>query len=394
MVLFKKHVVIFSLILLFGFVSISYGGDTRGVTSKTVKIGLMGDLTGPIADVWIPISLGAKALLNKINDEGGIHGRKIKYIIEDDRYSIPLALSGFKKLVHRDGILALQGASGVGHTGAIVPLCTKEKIPIITASAEPRLFKPVRKYVFCGIPWYQDQAKIVMDYVFKDLKKKNPVIVLMHPDVGSGKDTRDAMRKLVKKYPVKEYREIVITLSGLDFTTELLLVRRLKPDFVYIHGYVANTAAIMKFARRLNVSTTFLVSQYGCTHKTLEVAGAAAKGLLGISCYGTWGENTPGVKQLRKGSKMLDPSVKIRGANFFQGWFIGTLFERGLRNAGRNLNVNTYLKGMESVKNYNTQGISGSITFGPNDHKSIEYSRIYKADVGTQRFIPITGWRK
>ena len=86
----------------------------------------MGDLTGPIADVWIPISLGAKAFLNKLNDEGGVHGRKIKYIIEDDRYSIPLALSGFKNLVHRDEIFAIQGASGVGHTGAIVPLCTKE----------------------------------------------------------------------------------------------------------------------------------------------------------------------------------------------------------------------------------------------------------------------------
>lgn len=392
--LFQKHVVIFSLIFLFGFVSINYGEGVRGVTGKTVKIGLMGDLTGPIADVWIPISLGAKAFLNKLNDEGGVHGRKVKYIIEDDRYSIPLALSGFKKLVHRDEIFAIQGASGVGHTGAIVPLCTKEKVPIFTASAEPRLFKPVRKYVFCGIPWYQDQAKIVMDYVFKDMKKKKPVIALMHPDTGSGKDSRDAMRGLVKKYPVKDYKEIIISMSALDFTTELLAIRRLKPDFVYIHGYVADTAAIMKFARRLNVSTTFLVSQYGCTHKTLEVADKAAKGLLGISCYGMWNDDSPGVKELRKGSKALDSSVNIRGSNFFQGWFIGILFERGLRTAGRDLNLTTYLKGLESVKNYNTRGICGNITFGQNDHKSIEYSRIYKADVDKKRFIPITGWRK
>ena len=109
------------VIVLLGTIPVRAGEDI-GVTKDSVKIGLMGDLTGPIAEGWIQIAHGAKSYFKMVNDEGGIHGRKIDYILEDDRYSIPLALSCFKKLVYKDKIFVLQAASGVGHTAALVPL--------------------------------------------------------------------------------------------------------------------------------------------------------------------------------------------------------------------------------------------------------------------------------
>ena len=95
----SRHVVLtFLLVAVFMLCSIgrSDGSEVTGVSHESIKIGMMGDLTGPIADAWIPLSEGAKAFFKMVNDEGGIHGRKIHYILEDDRYSIPLALSCFK----------------------------------------------------------------------------------------------------------------------------------------------------------------------------------------------------------------------------------------------------------------------------------------------------------
>ncbi|MDY7034022.1 MAG: ABC transporter substrate-binding protein, partial [Thermodesulfobacteriota bacterium] len=94
----------------------------RGVTDTKVKVGIMGDLTGPVAAIWIPCANALKDYFRHVNDSGGIHGRKVKPIIEDDRYSIPLALSAFKKLVFRDKVLVLMAASGVGHTHSLIPL--------------------------------------------------------------------------------------------------------------------------------------------------------------------------------------------------------------------------------------------------------------------------------
>ncbi|MDY6970366.1 MAG: ABC transporter substrate-binding protein, partial [Spirochaetota bacterium] len=316
----------FTMILLLTCVTLSYPEEVRGVSDKTIKIGLMGGLTGPAADVWIPISNGVKALFNIVNENGGIHGRKIKYILEDDRYSIPLAISSFKKLFFRDKIFALQGASGLGHSAAIIPLAKRNKIPILTPNSEKRFFYPAMKHVFCIIPWYQDHAKGVMEYIYNDLKIKRPKIALMYPDMGSGKDSRDTMRKLVKVYPVDGYKEIVIAFGGVDFTTEALTLRKWKPDVVYIHGYISDTASILKSARRLKFSTKFIASQYSCVPKTVALAGEAAKELIGINCYGIWEGKEAGVKELRKASKLLDPKVKKRDTNFFQGWFAATLF--------------------------------------------------------------------
>ncbi|MDY7030513.1 MAG: ABC transporter substrate-binding protein [Thermodesulfobacteriota bacterium] len=372
----------------------SYGNDVPGVTDKSVKIGLMGDLTGPAADVWIPFANGIRAFFKMMNYGGGIHGRKIEYILEDDRYSIPLALSSFKKLVFKDKVFVLQAASGVGHSAAIIPLVEKEKIPLITPTGERKFFVPARKYVFSTIPWYEDQAKLAVEYVFNDMKLQSPVIALLYGDVGSGKDSRNTFRELVKIYPVKKYVEIAFPLAAMDFTSEMLAMRRSKPDIVYIHGHAAHATSILKAARRLGLSSTFIVAQYACVDKAVKISGKNASGLLGINCFGTWDDASTGVNRLRKASLAYNPNVSRRDANFFQGWFTGMLFYEGLQNAGRDLTRETYLKGLEAIKNFDTEGICGIVSFSPDDHKSIEYHRFYKADIEKKRFVPISGWRK
>jgi hypothetical protein len=69
------------------------------------------------------------------------------------------------------------------------------------------------------------------------------------------------------------------------------------------------------------------------------------------------------------------------------------LFNKGFENAGRELSRESFVNGLEAVKNFDTQGICGVVSFGANDHKSIEGARFLKADVGKKIFVPITGWR-
>ncbi|MEW6616289.1 MAG: ABC transporter substrate-binding protein [Thermodesulfobacteriota bacterium] len=380
------------VLVLFTGVS-SYPEEARGVTGKSVKIGLMADLTGPIADVWNPVAHGIKAYFKMINDRGGIHGRKIEYVFEDDRYSIPLALSSFKKLVYRDKVFNLLGASGVGHTAAIIPLVEKEKIPLIALTAEKRFYYPARKYIFCPIIWYSDHAKLFVEYVFHDLKLKDPTIVLMYPDAASGKDTRDTIRELVKAYPVKNYEESVFSMVAVDFTSEIMRLKQLKPDIIYIHGFIVQSGSIVKTARRFGLSAPIIVSQYACTNETIKIAGEKASDLVGINSFGTWDDDSPGVKELRKASLAYDPGVHYQGSNFFQGWFMAMLFCKGFENAGRDLNRESFANGLEAMKDFDTQGICGVVSFGANDHKSIESARFLKADIGKKLFVPITGWR-
>ena len=392
---FNTHCILtICLFLLLGNTFISHGGELTGVTDKTVKVGVMYDLTGPVADTWAPGVAALKAYFKMVNEKGGVHGRKIKYIIEDDRYSIPLALSAFKKLVYRDKVFALQAASGVGHTATIIPLAEKEKIPLLGATTEKKFYIPARKHVFGILMWYSDQAKLFVEYVFDDLKLKNPTIALMYPDTASGKDTRDTVRNMVKEYPVGKYKEVAFTLSALDYTSEILILKRLNPDIIYYFGYVADTSLFLRTAYKFKLNTPIvMIGQYACAEKTLDLTGKTASTVIGINCYATWDDDSEGVRIARKASLAYDPNVIHRDTNFYQGWFPAMLFYEGFKNAGRELTRESFIKGMESI-DLDTQGICGDVSFSPTDHKAVENSRFLKADTDKNRFIPVTDWRR
>lgn len=368
--------------------------EVRGVTDKEIKIGAMADVTGPGADVYQGVIPGWRTYIQFINDRGGIHGRKIKFIMEDDRFSIPLALASFKKLVYRDEIFAFSwAASGAGQTHAIIPLVEKEKIPMISGTNNSAYFIPARRYVFTTLPFYEDQIKILFDYLLNDLKVNRPKIALVYMESASSMPVLHLVRELTKKHSVP-LTEIVIPIAGIDMSSQALLLKRAKPDYVIIHGYIANTAAVLRDAKKFDLKSQIIAMQYGVVRKTIELARGAAKGLWGIQAFGSSTSDSPAMTQLRKIDKKYNPGAGYRDENYTQGWLCSMILCEGLKNAGRNLNSETLVEGWEKIKNFDTQGICGVVNLGPDNHITTKNSRIYKADVENLSFIPVTDWRK
>ncbi len=389
---FLRMITLVSVMILLGSIP-SYAEEVRGVTDGTIKIGTIGDLTGPAADVWHGIISGIRTYIQFINDQGGIHGRKIKIITEDDRYSSPLALAAFKKLVYNDKVFAFSGAaSAVGPTRAIIPLIEKEKIPSIAVTNDVAYFTPARKYIFTALPFYEDQIKVLFDYLWNDLKVDRPKITLVYMESPSSIPVLHLVRNLVKKYNAS-LSEVIIPVAGLDMTSQVLLLKSARPDYVIIHGYLANTAAVLRDAKKFGFNSQIIAMQYAVVGKLIEMTRSAANGLMGINGLGSPIDNTPGMVQLRKIDKKYNPGSGYRDENYVQGWLISMILCEGLKNAGRNLNSETLVKGWEKIKNFDTQGICGVVNLAPDNHKVVNNSRIYKADVDNLRFVPITDWR-
>ena len=379
-------------LILFSSMS-SYSEEVRGVTDKSVKIGVIGDLTGPISDIWIPCVEAIKCYFPRyVNENGGVHGRKINFIIEDDRCTIPMALSAFKKLIFKDRVLMLIGASGLGHTHAVIPLAEKDKMPMMAVTNDNRYFQPVRKYVFGTIPHYEDQLELIFEYIFKDLEAKNPTIALAYPDLATGKTSRDTCRKLTKVYDIKEYMETIIFMGAGDFTTQILRLKRQNPDYVIIHGYTGSTSAFLRDAYKFKFKSTFIGIQYATDDDMVKLAGVAASGFIGTNAYPQWNDDSPGMAQVRKIVLKCYPETRWKSTHFLNGWVISKLIHNALVNAGRGLTPETVVQGYEKIRNLDT--ICGIVSFGPDDHKPIDYSRFYKADVEKKQLVPITDWRK
>src|SRR5919206_4597897 len=82
-------------------------GPTRGVTANEILLGMHTDLSGPAATYGVSSSNAVKMRFDEINDKGGIHGRKIRLVVEDTQYQVPRAVQAGTKLIHRDRIFSM-----------------------------------------------------------------------------------------------------------------------------------------------------------------------------------------------------------------------------------------------------------------------------------------------
>ena len=381
------------IFILFGNSS-GYSSEVRGVTDTKIKVGTIGDLTGPIATIWQAALQALRNYYKNVNENGGIHGRMVVNIVEDDRYTIPMALSAFKKLIFRDQVLLLFAASGVGHTHAIVPLAGKNKVPMIAQTNDRKYFNPVKKYIFTALPFYEDQLELIFEYIHNDLKIKKPRIILAYPDTAAGNISRDLCKKLVKYYNVKKYSETIISVGAGDFTSQVLSMKSSKPDVVIIHGYIGSTSALLRDAYKFRFKSNFFAVQYACIDDTVKLAGVAAQGLLGTNGFCSWNDEGAGMIEVRRIANKYNPDTKLKNRNYLNGWLAAMLIHKALNNSGRELTPESVVRGFEKINNFDTEGICGIVTYGLKDHKSIDYSRFYKADVKLKQFVAITGWRK
>ena len=243
---------VMSVILFLGSIS-GNAQEVRGVSDDTIKVAVVVALTGPVAQVSSPFRDGFNNYFNNINERGGINGRTVRLVVEDDRYSIPVAIAAFKKIVFRDKVFALFGPSGTGHTAALFKSIQRNKIPTLTQSTSETIVKPFKRYLFTTAASYQDQFKVIFDYIAKDLKVKDPKVAYVGADNEFGKVGLRASVKRAKRYGIDLHNEI-LNFGSLDATTQVLSLKRYKSNIVIINQSVSTGTVFLRDARKYGFS--------------------------------------------------------------------------------------------------------------------------------------------
>jgi branched-chain amino acid transport system substrate-binding protein len=123
-----------------------------GLTKDTIKLGMFGPLTGPVSIYGYPVNNGMIAVYKKVNDEGGIHGRKIEIVHEDGSCDPAKTRAAVKKLISRDEVFAIHGGSCSAAVFAARDIFVEEGVPYMVGIATlDKISAPVNKYVFTPI---------------------------------------------------------------------------------------------------------------------------------------------------------------------------------------------------------------------------------------------------
>ncbi|MFH1625891.1 MAG: ABC transporter substrate-binding protein [Pseudomonadota bacterium] len=362
-------------LILFSIVP-AYSEEVRGVTDDTIKVGFIMAQTGPAANVAVPLTNGVRHLVRYANEQGGIHGRKIILLVEDDRYNIPLAITSFKKLVFKDKVGVMMGPTSTGAITALWKGLQKEKMPLICAIAPEVTVKPFKRYIFTILDVYPNQMKVLVDYIMKDLKAKDPRIAIVHPDNETGKVDLASTVERLKSYNLKPVTKEVLNPGAFDASSQVLNLRRAKTTHILLAGFIPQPAAlILKDMKKYGLSVPVFGSWATCAEEVIQMAGDACKDWYAVNHLSSWYDKEPGVVKMREITLKYEPGTEksSRGKLYGHGWVMATILIEGLKRAGRDLNGEAFVDALETIKDFDSGGLTGPISYSSTSHKGRKF---------------------
>jgi branched-chain amino acid transport system substrate-binding protein len=386
---FRKKVLI-SLIVGLAVLLIAHAAPAAtpaGFDDNEIRIGQWGPQTGPAAP-WGSVARGSKLLFDVVNEEGGIHGRKIKYFIRDDMYNPAQTAGVVKELVERQGVFAFVG--GVSSAGGLAVkdyLAQNKVIWVGPATAVKEYVFPVQPYLFSVYPLYEDEASVLTKYILESLKMKK--IGILYQNDSFGKNGLDGCKQRLATYKMSLVAEIPIEPTEKDLASQILRLKSSGAEAVLM--YVNPTTAVITLKTAANVGykpqwvSSNTLSDYPLMFK---ISGGLWEGVI----TGGFGEipdsKNPLMVKYREAAKRLSPEERW-GTFYFGGILFADPIVEALKKAGRNLSTEAVVKALNSIRDYQT--IGPKINWSEKQHQGADSVLIQKCGPNAS-YIELQGW--
>ena len=228
-----------------------------GVTATEILIGEVQPMSGPASLIGKAGAAGSKLAIAEINANGGINGRKLRAIYEDDGYVPARSVSAVKKLIDSDKVFGLTGTTGSSHMVAMLPTIEEAKIPTIVHMApNPAVVNPRRPTVFMIGPDYDYAGYVPIRYMIEKMNKKGGKFGILYQDDDFGKALLAGYQKAIKQYGLNSVAELSFKRGAKDFSAEVLNLKDKGANAVYLGTLTTESASIMSEFRRLDMDVT------------------------------------------------------------------------------------------------------------------------------------------
>jgi branched-chain amino acid transport system substrate-binding protein len=338
-----------------------------GVTDTEIKIGGVVDLSGPIAFMGKGVSRGAATYFKYINDQGGVHGRKINYLVEDDGYSPPKAVAAAKKLIDRDEVFCIFGVLGSAQSLAMYPLLEKARVPLVQpATQNSHIADPPKKYLFLADPNYVTQAKLGIEYALNELKMKSPKVGMIYQDDEPGHDYRDGVKVACNHYKLDLVADVPYKRGTVDFSSHVAKLKEAGADVVMMWTLVREPAGILKEGAKVEYKPVWITATPSTDNMVLELAGDAVfsgKGFYGTMILYEFRPDYPPAAEMLKIWPKYNGDQKTTFYDWY-GWGSGKIMVEGLKRAGANPTREGLIKAFETFVDFQTD-VFGPITWTP-----------------------------
>jgi len=325
----------------------SIAQQQQGVSKSEVLIGTIQDLSGPLAGYGNQARNGMLLRISEINEQGGIHGRKLKLIAEDDGYDPKKAVLAAQKLVNQDKIFIMAGHLGTAQNMAAMPVqFDKSVINFFPITAAREMYEPLNRLKYAFAATYYDQMRLAVPELVRQRNAKKICTIYQDDDFGAEvqKGGADGLKTLSMEFAEKtSYKR-----GATDFSSQVARMKAAGCEIVVLGTIIRETIGTIAEARKTGFNPVFIGSSALYTDLIHKLGGKGMDGLYGAMTvqHPYLDDASPPIRFWASKYKTQfneDPTVISA-----YGYIIIDQLIQAAAKAGPNLTTDSFIKAMDS----------------------------------------------
>jgi branched-chain amino acid transport system substrate-binding protein len=359
-----------------------------GVHADRIDWGVLMDLSGPTSasqSVWVA---GLQDRIRKTNEAGGVHGRRVNVLAEDNRFNAATDKIAYEKLVGQTPVIAISGMGSSASQVALAPTIKAGKVPIVgTYTSTKALSEPVTPMVYNGFCGYREMAQSGVGFLTDKLGLKAPKVVTVAIESAGGKEYHDFVAEAVAKRGGTAHH-VTMKVTAVDVTPQILEVMAQKPDFITIYG-VSNTAVLtMKALQQYGVNIpAFGITYLGAPQIFQAMGPQAGANYNFISCFTPGGaDNAPGNVEMSAFADKVGRGAMKEDINYVAGWVVGQMIVESLDRVGKEPTRAKLVDSLSKGFTVDSKGLSAPISYTPQNNTGPVLFRMFGYDYDAKKF--------
>lgn len=341
--------------------------DQQGVSDDEVVIGTHQDLSGPITFWGVPVRNGMVMAAEDINAAGGVYGRKLKLVVEDNGYDPKKAVLATKKMLTRDKIFIMAGAMGTPTVMASMPAVLKKDLPhVFPLTAAEQMYEPYHKLKFSAATPYYFGIRAGVKYLVEKTGKTK--ICSLHQDDEFGLNNHRGAEAQAEAMNMPLLEVVTYKRGATDFSSQVAKLNAAGCELVALGTIIRETVGVMAEARKIGFDPVFLAGAGGYAPEVAALGKDVVEGLyaVGQALIPYADTSTPEVVEwMERYQERFDAVANVQAV---YGYFVMELVAEGMRNAGPDLTSESFAEGVEQIREWKTIFDAAPITFTSEQH--------------------------
>lgn len=355
--------------------------QTQGVSKNEIVIGTILDMSGPLAGYGKQARNGMLLRIDEVNEQGGVNGRKLRLIAEDDGYDPKKSVLAAQKLVNQDKVFIMAGHIGTAQNMAAMPVqFEKNIINFFPITAAREMYEPLHKLKYSFAATYYDQIRLALPKMVQDKGAKK--VCTIYQDDDFGLEVQRGAEAGLKAINMTLTEKTSFKRGATDFSSQVAKMKAAGCELVVLGTIIRETIGTIAESRKTGFNPTFLGSSAAYTDLIHKLGGKAMDGL-----YATMTVQHPYLDEASQPLRFWANKYKTKfneDPTVFSvyGYTIIDAFIRAAQKAGASLSTESFIKAMDTMVIPPDIFGSSQATFSPTKRLGNDLSRLSQIQDG------------